>query len=137
MSGFKKCSSEVYRNEDFFEFQISTLPLGGKQIPISGGGYLRIFPWLLMKNLLSKYLKKEELYVLYIHPFETSSLPNPVYPEEASLANKVRFSLGRPSVFKKLSKVIKLLQENDYQFTTFANLRKKLMKSQEVHSEIV
>ena len=136
MSGFKKCSSEVYRHEDFFEFQISTLPLGGKQIPISGGGYLRIFPWLLMKSLLSKYLKKEELYVLYIHPFETSALPNPVYPEGASLANKTRFSLGRPSVFNKLSKVIKLLQENDYQFTTFANLRAKLLKNEEIHNKI-
>jgi hypothetical protein len=89
-----------------------------------------------MKSLLSKYLKKEELYVLYIHPFETSSLPNPVYPEGASLANKARFSMGRPSVLKKLSKVIKLLQENDYQFTTFANLRKKLIKNEEVLNKI-
>ena len=135
MSGFTKCSSEVYRHEDFFEFQLSTLALGGKQIPVSGGGYLRIFPWLLMKNLLSKYLKQEELYVMYIHPFETSSLPNPVYPEGVSLANKVRFSLGRPSVSDKLSKVIKLLRGNGYQFTTFANLREKLMKNEEVSSK--
>lgn len=127
MSGFKEESQGIYRMDDFFEFQISTLALGGKQIPVSGGGYLRIFPWFLMHKLLKKYLAIDSLYVLYIHPFEFSSKANPNFPNNLSLANKFRFSLGRKTVTTKFDLVIKLLKENGFHFTSFANLRRDLM----------
>jgi len=128
MSGFKEESPGIYRMDDFYEFQISTLACGGKQIPVSGGGYLRIFPWFLMNKLLKKYLATDSLYVLYIHPFEFSSKTNPIYPRSLSLANKFRFSLGRRTVTKKFERVIQLLKEEGFHFTTFADLRKNLMK---------
>jgi polysaccharide deacetylase family protein (PEP-CTERM system associated) len=128
MNGFKEESPGIYRMDDFYEFQISTLACGGKQIPVSGGGYLRIFPWLLMSKLLKKYLATGSLYVLYIHPFEFSSKINPDFPKGTSLANKFRFSLGRSTVSKKFDRVIQLLKEQGFHFTTFANLRENLMK---------
>ena len=128
MSGFKEESPGIYRMDDFYEFQISTLAYGGKQIPVSGGGYLRIFPWFLMSKLLKKYLTTDSLYVLYIHPFEFSSKNNPIFPSSLSLANKFRFSLGRGTVTKKFERVIQLLKEKGFHFTTFENLRGDLMK---------
>ena len=135
MNGFKEESSGIYRMDDFYEFQISTLACGGKQIPVSGGGYLRIFPWLLMNKLLKKYLTTENLYVLYIHPFEFSSKNNPIFPSSISLANKFRFSLGRGTVTKKFERVIQLLKEKGFHFTTFENLRGDLMKNKGITHE--
>jgi len=135
MSGFKEESPGVYRMDDFYEFQISTLDCGGKQIPVSGGGYLRIFPWFLMRKLLKKYLAADSLYVLYIHPFEFSSKANPAFPKSTSLANKFRFSLGRSTVSKKFDRVIQLLKEQGFHFTTFSNLRKNLMKENRIIHE--
>lgn len=131
MSRFDEKSSGIYCIGDFFEFQISTLPVCGKQIPVSGGGYLRIFPWALMNHLLKRYLKNDSLYVLYIHPFEFSSKTNPDFPKCISLANRFRFSLGRPTVIKKFNRVIKLLKENGFQFTRFSALRKKFLTDNE------
>ena len=69
MNGYDNLSKAVYRSGDFTEFEVPTLSILGKNIPISGGGYLRLFPWRLMKTLINQYLKKNDLYVLYIHPF--------------------------------------------------------------------
>jgi|TARA_B100000686_G_scaffold347409_1_gene436051 peptidoglycan/xylan/chitin deacetylase (PgdA/CDA1 family) len=135
MNGFKEESPGIYRMDDFYEFQISTLACGGKQIPVSGGGYLRIFPWFLMNKLLKKYLTTENLYVLYIHPFEFSSKNNPIFPSSISLANKFRFSLGRGTVTKKFERVIQLLKEKGFHFTTFENLRGDLMKNKGITHE--
>ena len=135
MNGFKEESPGIYRMDDFYEFQISTLACGGKQIPVSGGGYLRIFPWFLMNKLLKKYLTTDNLYVLYIHPFEFSSKNNPIFPSSISLANKFRFSLGRGTVTKKFERVIQLLKEKGFHFTTFENLRGDLMKNKGITHE--
>lgn len=135
MSGFKEESPGIYRMDDFYEFQISTLAYGRKQIPVSGGGYLRIFPWFLMNILLKKYLTTDSLYVLYIHPFEFSSKNNPIFPSNLSLANKFRFSLGRRTVTKKFERVIQLLKEKGFHFTTFEILRGDLMKDNGITHE--
>jgi hypothetical protein len=38
LDGFKEISRNIFRFEDFIEFQVSTIKLGHRQIPISGGG---------------------------------------------------------------------------------------------------
>lgn len=125
--GFQERLPGIYCHGDFFEFEISTLPFAGRQIPVSGGGYLRIFPWAIMKRLLNRYCEKQHLYVLYIHPFETSSQPNPVLPQGVSRASQVRFSLGRPSVLRKLEALITMLKVHGFEFTTFSALREKML----------
>lgn len=122
MDGFREILPGIYRHGDFIEFEISTLPFAGKQIPVSGGGYLRIFPWAIMKRLIKRYLKKESLYVLYIHPFEMSLLPDPAMPQGTSFASRRRFSLGRASTFRKLDRLITMLRLHDFEFTTFSAL---------------
>ena len=67
------------------------------------------------------------IYVLYIHPFELSTKTNPPLPSTTKWHNKLRFRLGRKSVAKKLSNLIKLLKDSGYMFTTFSSLRKELL----------
>lgn len=124
MDGFKMLKNNIYRKNDFFEFQVNTLPILNKNIPISGGGYIRILPWFLSDWLIKKHLKFGGLYILYIHPFELSSKPNPIFPGNSKWYNKFRFSYGRSSVSKKLSRLITLLKDEGYSFTTFSNIRK-------------
>jgi len=127
LDGFQQNIPAIYSLDDFFEFEVSTLPLAGRQIPVSGGGYLRIFPWIIMKKMIEYYLEKNNLFTLYIHPFELSSRTNPDFPDETAGSNKFRFSLGRSTVIKKLHALIKLIQEKGYQFTTFSALREKMI----------
>jgi hypothetical protein len=127
MTGFSRSSDGVYHNGDFFEFEVSTLRLAGKSIPVSGGGYLRIFPWLLMGAMINRYLKIHTLYTLYIHPFELSSRQSVPLPPETSWASRMRFNLGRSSTRRKLLSLISLLKSRGFQFTTFSALRKSVL----------
>ncbi|MDR2440188.1 MAG: polysaccharide deacetylase family protein [Planctomycetaceae bacterium] len=127
MNGFEQVSNNIFRSNNFFEFQTSTQKIFGKDLPISGGGYLRIFPWIVTKTLLNRYCPNNELYTLYIHPFELSTKKSPPFPNGTNLKTKIRFSLGRKTVAEKLVKLIKLLQFNGFQFTTFSQLRQQLL----------
>ena len=125
MNGYDKLSDAVYRSGEFMEFEATTLSVLGKNIPISGGGYLRLFPWLLMKTLVSQYLKKNDLYVLYIHPFELSQLQVPAVPKSTSTLTKFRYSHGRNRVVDKITRLVDLLRSNGYSFTTFSEIQKE------------
>ncbi|MBH49861.1 MAG: polysaccharide deacetylase [Candidatus Marinimicrobia bacterium] len=126
MNGYELICPNIYRNKNFFEFQVTTNTFFGKNIPISGGGYLRILPWVISKMLINPYLSHGELYILYIHPFELSLKENPPFPSKTRWHNQLRFGIGRRNVQKKLSKLIKLLKNNGYTFQTFSSLKSLL-----------
>ena len=127
MSEYDSPRPWVFRQGDFFEFQVSTQTVLGKQIPVSGGGYLRIFPWWLMKSLLKRYLKNQMVYTLYIHPFELSRKPPPGVPEGTSKGTNLRFKLGLGRTEKKLTRLIKMLRNHEFEFMTFSEFRQSLL----------
>ncbi len=129
MQGYKNISNTIYLNGGFMEFEATTLPVLGKNIPISGGGYLRLFPWPFMKTLISRYLKKNDLYVFYIHPFELSKLDIPEVPRSTSIITKFRFAHGRDSVVDKITRLVDLLGSNGYTFTTFSEIQKDIVSA--------
>jgi len=108
--------------QGFHEFEVSTLPVLGKRLPVSGGGYLRIAPWAVMRPLIQSYLASHPLYVLYIHPFELSTQANPAECAKLSFTQRSRFSIGRAGVADKLEKLILLLKQNGFSFVTFRDL---------------
>ena len=129
LDGFAPVSPWIHRlrGSDFFEFEMSTLAFGGKQLPVSGGGYLRIFPWLLMKRMIGRYLNGSEFYILYIHTSELSEQNNPPYPEDVRFLQKRRFETGRGTVARKIRRLIELLKHEQFEFNSFENLRARLL----------
>jgi hypothetical protein len=127
MEGYSSVEPNVFRQDDFFEFQASTVKCANKQLPICGGGYLRIFPWMLMKSLTGAYLKTEQMYVFYVHPFELSRRPLPPLPSGLPLRSRFRCGYGRASVARKFKALVALLKRRGYRFTTFARLRQELL----------
>lgn len=122
LNDFDSLAEDIYKKDLFLEFEASTVEIFGKSLPVSGGGYLRIFPWFLTKTLLKKYMKTNGNYFFYIHPFEFSKNYNITVPENTDFKTKLRFNTGRRSVEKKMHKLIKLLKQNDYEFVTFRDL---------------
>jgi polysaccharide deacetylase family protein (PEP-CTERM system associated) len=71
------------------EFPISTARLLGKNIPSSGGGYFRLFPYWLTRHLLKKINNEEKQpFIFYLHPWE-------VDPEQPRIYNCKKFSRFR------------------------------------------
>lgn len=124
LNDFNDFNTNIYKQDDFYEFEASTVEVFGKNLPVSGGGYLRIFPWTLTKALLKKYFKTNKHYFFYIHPFEFSRNYDINVPENTDFKTKIRFNKGRKSVENKMHKLIKLLKDNDYTFVTFNQILK-------------
>ena len=127
-----KNSYEIKKNihidDDFFEFQLPTLSFFKKNIPISGGGYLRIFPWFIFKYFLKKYLNNNNTFFFYIHPYEMTD-KKIFLPKNIDILNKFRFSYGRKTTLKKTKKLIRILKNDGYKFITFKELIENLLEN--------
>ncbi len=108
--------------QGFHEFEVSTLPVLGTRLPVSGGGYLRIAPWAIMRPLIQRYVDRNPLYVLYIHPFELSPRPLPAAAAKLSFPQRLRFGMGRAGAARKLEKLLRLLKHDGFSFVTFRDL---------------
>ena len=84
---------------------------------------------MISKWLINQYLKGGHLFAFYIHPFELSSRNDTPFPKDTKSLQKLRFKLGKKTVSRKLTYLIKLLKSNNYEFVTFSDLRKKLLNS--------
>ena len=75
-------------NAMIWEFPPSTLQFGKVNIPISGGGYLRLFPyWFIRWGIQHINGKEKQPAVVYLHPWEI----DPKQPRiRASLLSKFR-----------------------------------------------
>lgn len=121
LDGFEKVERDIYKKKSFKVFEVSTIKFLGLNIPISGGGYLRIIPWPLYIWLLKKYLKKSNFYNFFIHPFELSKA-NFDLPKNTPYLTKLRYNYKRNKVKKRLNRIIELLKENGYCFKTFSQI---------------
>lgn len=114
----------VYSMNGFKEFALNTEKFLGIDIAISGGGWVRIFPWhCFMKPLLKKHLTKIDIYTFYTHPFELSKARMPQM-KDVSLITKIRAKKGRGSVETKIEQVISMLEKQDFHIMPFRELIK-------------
>lgn len=121
---FDRIASNVYLKDDFFEFEIPTYKVLGKSLPISGGGYIRIIPWQIIKALIQQYIKREDTFFIFLHPFEMSSKPVP-HVEELSVFAQFRFGYNTFVTPLRLKKLIEMLKDEGFEFTSFISLTEK------------
>lgn len=117
LGGYDNVDDLIYKKGNFYEIEIPTYKIGRFNIPISGGGYLRLFPYSVISSLIKKYLSKHDNFLIYLHPFELTNIPLSL-PKEVKFKDKFRASIGRKNNLKKLEKIIKLLLNEGVQFTT-------------------
>ncbi len=61
---------EFENNLKLWEFPISVTDVCGKNIPFSGGGYLRLFPYWFIRKSIKKINYDKKPAIIYIHPRE-------------------------------------------------------------------
>lgn len=121
VSSFERINSLQLVRENFYEFQIPTTKLNKLELPISGGGYLRILPWFLFKRLYIKELISRDSFQIFIHPFEL--YPGKFdLPIKVNIKDKLRFSFGRKGNLKKLKSLINLAKINGYGFYRMSDI---------------
>lgn len=112
------------------EVPLSTDRIIGKEIPICGGSYLRLFPKWLTERSFEKVAEKRPVNV-YMHPYEMDTVPYPDYYFEelkkAGLIKRLKMRsmwINRSSIYPKLSYLLK-----KYEFDTMINIVRNNEKS--------
>lgn len=118
---FNQINDGIYTKSGMTEFALSTQKIFGKDIAVSGGGWIRLLPWkVFMKPLVNRYIKNSNTYFLYIHPFELSKKEMPAVNNTGLMIN-LRARIGRNNVEKRIECIINMLKSYNYSFTTFEN----------------
>ena len=96
------------------EIPLSTLPMFGKNVPISGGGYFRLYPYCLSQRLIKQFSKHNDFpYIFYLHPWEVD--PEQPKISEASLKSRFRHYLNLTKTEGRLRRLIQ-----DFEWSSMA-----------------
>jgi len=107
-----------HRGSGMVEFPLSTLRLAGINIPIAGGGYLRIFPYGFTRWAITQLNEKEhQPAVVYLHPWE-------VDPEQPRIRAGVRSRFRHYMNLNKTEDRLKALLQ-DFAFGTMSEVLRK------------
>jgi polysaccharide deacetylase family protein (PEP-CTERM system associated) len=89
-----------------WEVPLSTLSVGGKNIPISGGGYFRLYPYFLTSWAINQFHRNDpdKPYIFYMHPWEID--PDQPRIQGLSLKSKFRHYLNLHRVEGRLEKML-------------------------------
>lgn len=93
----------------FKEFPINPATILGKDIVFSGGGYFRLFPYLVIKNMT----KKQDYTMTYFHPSDF----DPGQPDmpHLSVRQRIKNKIGLKSAYCKYLKYL-----DDFEFVNIA-----------------
>jgi polysaccharide deacetylase family protein (PEP-CTERM system associated) len=98
------------------EFPISTYKLMKWNIPVGGGGYLRLLPYSLIKAGIIQTNKQDYPAVIYIHPYELDTDVELIPSHNNTLKDqwvRITQELNRASVDKKIRALV-----NEFEFSS-------------------
>ena len=100
---------KVNEKDELIEFPLSTFRMLNRNIPIAGGGYLRLYPYWFIKKGIQKINKAGKPAIIYFHPWELDcSLPR----KKVNMVSRLRYYGNLTLTERK----IKILLE-DFEFT--------------------
>lgn len=96
------------------EIPLSCAVLFNKNIPCSGGAYLRFLPYFLFKQLVNSVIKSGRAYIFYIHPWEIDpEMPRVKLP----VLKAIRHYTNLASTFGKIERLLQ-----DFEFTSLQDI---------------
>jgi polysaccharide deacetylase family protein (PEP-CTERM system associated) len=112
-------SNTVYKlknTKEIVELPVTTFPIFNKEIPISGGSYMRILPISFLKACFKKLNLSDKDVMLYMHPYEfdsekidiSANFPsNHIYPKYKTNLQNLRWNIFRNSIIPKIDYLLK------------------------------
>ena len=106
----------LINSNSLIEFPISTVRILGQNLPISGGGYFRLFPYPVIKKGLKNINEKEgKPFIFYIHPWEIDSDQPRI--QGLKLKSRLRHYINLDKTENKFKRLL-----GDFQFSTVRDL---------------
>lgn len=129
MQGYRQLRRSIFRKDGFYEFGLSTGRVMGMPFPVSGGGYVRLTPWFFIGPMIRHHIRKNDYYVFYLHPFE---LTRQKVPAIRNLRGYDQYYIRRGirTYSRRVERIIRMLQRQNYEFVTFDQLTQILNREQ-------
>jgi polysaccharide deacetylase family protein (PEP-CTERM system associated) len=106
------------KGHSIVEFPLSTVKILNYRLPISGGGYFRLYPYFVTKMGL-KLVNRDQPFMFYLHPWEVD--PGQPRINNASFKSRFRHYNNLDKCEMRLEQLLK-----DFEFSTTRNVLKKL-----------
>lgn len=87
-----------------WEFPVSTLRFGQKNVPVAGGGYFRIYPLLATRYAIRRLNQEQQAAVVYLHPWEFD--PEQPRVGGASLFSRFRHYTNLAKTYQRLKTLL-------------------------------
>ena len=126
---YRQLRPSIYRRDDFYEFGLSTGKIMGMPFPVSGGGYTRLTPWFFIGPVIRRYIRKNDYYVFYLHPFELTRHKIP-FIWKLKGYDQYYIRQGIRSYGTRVERIIRMLKKQNYEFVTFDQLMQILSQEQ-------
>lgn len=122
---FKKITDTVYFGHGLYEFVPVRRVVLGKEILLSGGGYVRMLPRKEIMRVIKKHIEKHNGYMIYLHPFEISDDVLPV-PKNILAIQKAYIKYCRKEYLDRVEQIFGYLLDNGFKFDLMGNYISKL-----------
>ncbi len=96
------------------EFPMTTRSIVGMTLPVSGGGYFRLYPYRLSAHLLAQVNQDAEPFVFYMHPWE-------IDPGQPRIRTSMKSRLRHYTNLDRFERKLRMLLR-DFRFTSMANV---------------
>ena len=104
--GSDPCTLHPAPSSLLMEFPISTVRLLGQNFPVSGGGYFRLLPYVIIRRALSRINKKDKRpFIFYLHPWELDDKQPKI--ECSGLISQFRHHVNLKQTEGKLRRLLK------------------------------
>ncbi len=104
------------KSGSLLEFPPSIRKIAGANLPISGGGYFRLFPYFFTANSFARVNRRQNAaFMFYIHPWEID--PGQMRMKFASASTRFRHYVNLKSTYGKLQRLLR-----DFEFGTISQV---------------
>lgn len=115
--GFEKVCNGILKDGSFYEISPCKVKTVCGTINISGGGYLRLAPYSMVKRGVKKFLNSSDYYLFYCHPSDIFTGKVPTLKGISPL-NSHYVKAGRKRFLSRAENIIKMLIDGGYAFST-------------------
>ncbi len=108
LHGSPDAPREIHRRETeagpILEFPPAVVRVSGKNIPVGGGGFLRLYPYWLTRRMLRSIKTQTGPFVVYVHPWEID--PDQPRIKGASLKSRFRHYVNLRTTRWKIERLL-------------------------------
>ncbi len=88
------------------EAPVAIVSILGRRVPVGGGGYVRLWPWAVIRRAWARIRREGRPGILYMHPYELNPTEVSDYRHLVPLKRRLHQSIGRRSFPRKLDRLL-------------------------------